>query len=373
MNLPNPQDYPRRILYAVLGLSPQILTETLYAFLQDEPAFIPTEIHILTTTRGQAYCRLALFKENGGWFYRFCRDYQIEGILFTENHIHSLADEQNQAIEDIRTPSDNNAVANQITQHIRGFTADPDCALHVSIAGGRKTMGFYAGYALSMFGREQDRLSHVLVEPQFEGHSQFFYPTPYSNVIRTRDDANILEVRDARVDLAYLPFVRMRYAIDDKLIDQAEDFNSMVNYLQRSFEQPGLVVYTRKRLLQIGDVRIEMSPASFVFYYWMIERLLNNQPGIQVPIEGYPDVSYRDEYYAIKNRIIDEIRDMDRTLESIKEGMTKEFISQRKSHIKDVLTKALGINAEDYFIKAKRVGGINLHGLQLNPQRIRVI
>jgi CRISPR-associated protein (TIGR02584 family) len=34
----------------------------------------------------------------------------------------------------------------------------------MSIAGGRKTMGFYAGYALSLYGRAQDRMSHVLVE-----------------------------------------------------------------------------------------------------------------------------------------------------------------------------------------------------------------
>jgi CRISPR-associated protein (TIGR02584 family) len=28
--------------------------------------------------------------------------------------------------------------------------------------GERKTMGFYVGYALSLFGRAQDRLSHVI-------------------------------------------------------------------------------------------------------------------------------------------------------------------------------------------------------------------
>jgi CRISPR-associated protein (TIGR02584 family) len=41
-------------------------------------------------------------------------------------------------------------------------TADPQASLHVSIAGERKTMGFYVGYALSLFGRTQGRLSHVL-------------------------------------------------------------------------------------------------------------------------------------------------------------------------------------------------------------------
>ncbi len=45
--------YPRRILLAVTGLTPQVITETLYALaVQRQPAFIPTEIHLLTTHEG---------------------------------------------------------------------------------------------------------------------------------------------------------------------------------------------------------------------------------------------------------------------------------------------------------------------------------
>ncbi|MBE0471149.1 MAG: TIGR02584 family CRISPR-associated protein [Methyloprofundus sp.] len=371
-HLNQPQQYSKRILYAVLGLSPQILTETLYALLKSRESFIPTEIHVLTTTKGAQHCKLALFNENGGWFHRFCQDYDIDGIEFNENHIHTLQNEHGINIDDIRTPEENTAVANQISQHIRSFTSTADSALHVSIAGGRKTMGFYAGYALSMFGREQDRLSHVLVEPQFEGHPNFFYPTPYSSVIRTRDQQEILEVRDAKVDLAYLPIVRMRHAIDEKLIEQAHDFNSMVMYLQRSFEQPNLVVLTKQRSLQVGDRIIKLSPANFVFYYWMLDRLINNKPGIQIPQDGHPDPEYRDEYYAIKNRIIDEMRDMDRTLDSIKNGMTKEFIAQRKTGIKEALTKVLGINAEHYLIQDEKSDRINQHRLMLDPKKIKI-
>lgn len=368
-----PQSYPRRILYAVLGLSPQILTETLYALLKSDEQFIPTEIHVLTTTKGAQHCKLALFNEHGGWFYKFCQDYDLDGIEFNENHIHTLQNQQGEEIDDIRTPEENNAVANQISLQIREFTQQDDTAVHVSIAGGRKTMGFYAGYALSMFGREQDRLSHVLVEPQFEGHPNFFYPTPYSSVIRTRDQLGILEVRDAKVDLAYLPIVRMRHAIDEKLIEQTQDFSGMVNLLQRTFEEPGLVIIRKTRTLQIGEQKIELSPANFVFYVWMVERYISGQDGIIIPSEGLPDTEYRDQYYEVKNRIIDPMRDMDRTLQSIKDGMTKEFIAQRKNGIKEALSKALGINAEPYLIQAKKVNRHTHHGLTINPQKIKMV
>lgn len=37
-------------------------------------------------------------------------------------------------------------------------------------------MGFFVGYALSLFGRAQDRLSHVLVSDPFESLTDFYYP-----------------------------------------------------------------------------------------------------------------------------------------------------------------------------------------------------
>ena len=41
----DPAAYPRRILLAVTGLSPQIVTETLYALaVKGNPAWVPTEI-----------------------------------------------------------------------------------------------------------------------------------------------------------------------------------------------------------------------------------------------------------------------------------------------------------------------------------------
>ena len=51
-----PESFERRLLVAVCGLSPQILTETLYALaVKRSPAFIPTEVHLLTTREGAHY------------------------------------------------------------------------------------------------------------------------------------------------------------------------------------------------------------------------------------------------------------------------------------------------------------------------------
>lgn len=66
-----PETYPRRILLAVTGLSPQIVTETLYALaVAREPAWVPSEIQIVTTLRGAEEARLNLLSESPGWFHR---------------------------------------------------------------------------------------------------------------------------------------------------------------------------------------------------------------------------------------------------------------------------------------------------------------
>ena len=44
MQSSHPESFRRRILVTVAGLTPQIITETLYALVTREPAFVPTEV-----------------------------------------------------------------------------------------------------------------------------------------------------------------------------------------------------------------------------------------------------------------------------------------------------------------------------------------
>lgn len=70
-SLPRTASYRRRILLAVTGLPPQVVTETLYALaIGREDPFIPTEIHVITTSEGTQRIRQSLFSDRPGWFYR---------------------------------------------------------------------------------------------------------------------------------------------------------------------------------------------------------------------------------------------------------------------------------------------------------------
>ncbi|MEF8718133.1 MAG: CRISPR-associated ring nuclease Csm6 [Candidatus Accumulibacter necessarius] len=147
-----PATYPRRVLLAVTGLSPQVVTETLCHLCRlRQPAFVPTEIHLVTTTEGARHAKLTLLHPSQGSFYRLLTDFDLAGqITFDSSPIHVLRDPAGLILEDIRSNADNTAAADAITALLGDFTADPDCALHVSLAGGRKTLGYYFGHALTL-------------------------------------------------------------------------------------------------------------------------------------------------------------------------------------------------------------------------------
>lgn len=210
-----PDQYPHRVLIVVSGMSPQVLTETVYALAHQQPAFVPTEVHLVSTRSGARHARLSLL-EGDSQFLRLCLDYHLDASMFSAARIHVITDADDQPLDDIRTPADNDAAADYITCLVREHTARDDAAVHVSMAGGRKTMGYYAGYALSLYGRDQDRLSHVLVSEGFEGHREFYYPTPDSRPVYRQDGAT-LDAAEARVDLADIPFVRLRDELPDKV------------------------------------------------------------------------------------------------------------------------------------------------------------
>ncbi|WP_126443804.1 CRISPR-associated ring nuclease Csm6 [Sulfuricystis multivorans] len=272
-----PHTYPRRILLAVSGLTPQIITETLYALIAQPTPFVPTEVRLITTREGAARARLALLSDDPGWFRRLCRDFRVSAITFDENHIETFSDGEGRPLDDIRTPADNTHAADRITEIVRSLTSDPQAALHVSIAGGRKTMGYYLGYALSLFGRPQDRLSHVLVSEPFESSWEFFYPTPYERIIQTRD-GKLADCREAKVTLAEIPFVRLREGLPPRLLDGQASMSEVVAAAERAQHPPRLVLDLATRAAWADEIALNLSATEFALLLWLARRAQAGEP-----------------------------------------------------------------------------------------------
>lgn len=327
----------RRILLAVTGLSPQVVTETVYALAMRQPAWIPDEVHVVTTAEGARRARLALLSETRGWFRRLLQDYRLPPVAFDEGSIHVLNGRDGLPMEDIRTAQDNECAADGIAELVRRLSLDPRAELHVSLAGGRKTLGFFTGYALSLYGRPQDRLSHVLVSEPFESSWDFFYPTLDEALIQVRD-GRLVDCRTATVTLADIPFVRLRDGLPETLLSGRGSFSAAVAQAQRAVRPLALGFDAPACTIVAGGERIALKPFEFALYSWLAERALAGLPGVH-----WSDDGFEREFLARYARIVPRASgDYERVEQALARGITKESIDPHKSRINARLDAALG-------------------------------
>jgi CRISPR-associated protein (TIGR02584 family) len=201
---------PRRILLSTAGATAQVITETLYAINKDGLPW-PDEIRVITTTTGAEKVRKGLLVD--GHLNRLCDELGRTRPAFDQTHILIIPDANGQPVDDARSLADHEALGDFIMTQVRDITADAKTVLHASLAGGRKTMTFYLGYAMSLFGRNQDILSHVLVSERFENLPEFWYPSQLQGDLkkttRTGEIQEVLKSADAQVTLAQIPFMRL--------------------------------------------------------------------------------------------------------------------------------------------------------------------
>lgn len=339
---------PKRILVCVTGLSPQIVTETLFALAVNE-GWIPDRVCLITTAEGAKRVRLSLLSEEPGWFARLLADYSLPPIRFTEEDILVLTDAQGNQLTDIRSPADNERAADFIVETLRDLTADPECQLHVSIAGGRKTMGFYLGYALSLFGRPKDRLSHVLVSEPFESSWNFFYPTPYSRVIEL-SDKSLADTRDARVTLASIPFVSLRYGMPEQLLQGAQGFADAVAAINLSLAPPELIIDLEGGCISASGRIIPLAPVELALLSVFARRVLKGQPACAAPSKEVPDSDWAAWFLAEYDLIRPDWGGEDPTRRTLAKGMDGDEFSLYKTRLHKSLKKHLGPAAGPYLI-----------------------
>lgn len=346
---------PRRILLAVTGLTPQVVTETLYALAcRAESPWVPDEIHLITTATGAENARLNLLLADG-WFHRLRADYDLPEIEFSVRNIHILRDAAGTPLDDIRTPEQNTLAADFITETLRGLTESPRTELHVSIAGGRKTMGYYLGYALSLYGRPQDRLSHVLVSDPFETNRAFYYPTPYDHPIHSkRGDKEItVDARNARVDLADIPFVRLREGLPKELLKGDARFSQAVAAAQCVGRKLELVIDVAARSVTASGEPVKLTPQNFTLLLWLARRRMQGREAIHCSVYD-SDAAAAQEYLAVCCEVFGEhSAETERLEAALKKGMDSAWFSPAKTRLHQALVRALGENgAAPYLIRS---------------------
>lgn len=335
-----PKERPlRKVLVAIVGLSPQVVTETLWA-LRRERGFVPNEIRVILTRAARDCVVHNLLDPVEGRFHAFCRDYGLIGrIRFDESCVTVVTDAEGRELDDIRTPEESAAAADTIVRVIGSVCSDPNTIVHVSIAGGRKSMGFFAGYAMSLFARPRDSVSHVLVNDPFESNRDFFYPPPEEKeIVNGRGES--VSSREARVMLADIPIVRLRTGLPEDLLSGDASFGRAVAEVQRTlFPSTALVFRGDARGVVCDGVEVLLPPAQYAVLRWIAERAKRGEAPVRPGLRHAEE-----EFFPLYEKLFPtRPGDVERARKAIRsdEDFLKYF-QEKRSQIGAALTKKLG-------------------------------
>lgn len=252
----------KEIFIFIAGSTPQVITETIYALAMKNPPVYPDEIFIITTKMGKERVEDALIKK--GILKHLIQEYDLPEIVITKDSFIIPVDSSDNPLEDIRDEFDNEIMGDLITSFIKEKAKDTNARLHCSLAGGRKTMSFYIGSALQLFGRPCDKLYHILVTPEFESNPEFFYKPKKDRVIEATGKR--LNTKDAEITIAELPFIRLI----NKIFFHTEGFKDLVHEGQKEIDtatiQRQIFVNLSERTVHIGDDLIELVPSQLMIY-----------------------------------------------------------------------------------------------------------
>lgn len=258
----------KNILLAVTGLSPQVITETLYALHQSNRHV--DAIHVITTRNGKEKIFAELLGGENGHYDRYLEEYGIDpaSIDFSHRNIHVITDEHGIELPDIVSESDNEQLLKKCMDLTFHFTKDPGTAVLFSVAGGRKTMSSCLTLAAQMYGRPQDRLYHVLVSPEFESNRNFFYPLKKSQAIELRDNHGqpfFKETKFAQVNLIHIPFVSVRDNLPGDLLKEPKDPGTLTLSLIKE-ETARLTVNLMSGKIVYKGIEHDIMPAHLALY-----------------------------------------------------------------------------------------------------------
>jgi len=373
------------ILLIVTGASPQVLTETLYAIHKAEKPF-PDRVIAITTESTKLVLTNGLFRD--GRLAQLKEQYTLPDLQMTEDDIYLISDENGRFLDKGNTEKDQEAMADFITRTVAELTAQENTCIHASIAGGRKTMAFYLGYAMSLLGRSQDKLSHVFVNDELEFVRDFWFPTKEDNWVTGKNGQGEVNCKDGEITLAEIPFVRMRNSLDSNVIDSiintsfCQQVSKMNQYFDKDFT---LSLNVAAKSLDLLGVSIKLTPKEFSFYWWLYEE--GKQGFLRSPA-AYDDTDNAGRYLSYYIQVSTDARTFstfgacelaikEGDYSEIKNGIPNDWFEQNISKINSKIESKLPVDvANQIKIDSKwedrvRLSAVNVYITEVNVNIIQ--
>lgn len=304
------------ILLAVTGTSPAVLTETVWALAfpadKETAPILPDRIIALTTTVGRDAIAQQLFGPDHVWGrlretvlgdshetdHRLCFGLDGESVkVFT-----LIVGGKPIPLKDVSTADENTAVADFITNVLWGYVAKPDTRIIASISGGFKTMSALLFAGMSLLGRKDDLITHVLVNQPFDDPRltpRFFFPKQPQQELKDRD-GKTWRAREAQLRLGFVPFVPLhdlleKYKKPRSYSDLVERCRGSLDRKLRPPVKLRLRIKTRQVLIN-DQAEFKLAPQPFLFLLFLAERVRNGAEPLGKYIEAMqPFVKFVEE------------------------------------------------------------------------------
>ena len=288
---PNGAASPATILLAVTGMSPAVLTETVWALAHPADRacdrIIPDRVIALTTTRGAREIEEQLFGSDRVW--DALRQSILGSLAAKGNALHFGATPdcvkvftrkiagKSIPLDDLSTEAENAAVADCITDELWAHVEKPDTRLVASISGGFKTMSALLFAGMSLLGRRGDLITHVLVNAPFDTRLEprFFFPAQPRKVLRDAA-GNAFRAAKAQLRLGFVPFVPLNDLLEK--YQKPRSYSDLVAHcrgsLDRHLRQPvKLRLSIPNRQVCVNQTAFTLPPQPFLFLWFLASQV----------------------------------------------------------------------------------------------------
>lgn len=270
----------KTVLVAGVGLSPAVLTNTVWALAHEKEPVVPDEVVAITTETGRTCIREQLLEREAWWrLYHAleAKGFEVENKLaFGASDSIRVIGDGKRDYDDIATPEQNDVAADFILKVLRQYTEDPATRVIVSIAGGRKSMSALLMSCMSLLGRKQDRVCHVLVNQPYEQRLEPPFLFPEKGVMHTFHGKKYPSLK-ASPELSDIPFVRVRGWYEKEFKSVPPSYMQLVKKVQgiapRPANYPAVKLDAKHGTLLIGTQTVRLSPSEFALTYRMFVRI----------------------------------------------------------------------------------------------------
>jgi CRISPR-associated protein (TIGR02584 family) len=343
----------KTVLIATTGMSPAVLTETIWALSQENPPVIPDEVKVITTVTGKKQIQEKLL---GSGVWKELRSMLLKGktgLRFDEGGIRVVHHPKSgEPLDKLEEHAEHTAFADVIMHELWAYTSQPDTRVIASLAGGFKTMSALMLSTMQLLANPGDRLTHVLVSGGLDNaNSGFFFP-------KNKEQVKSVQL----IDIPLIPLRRWFDTLNRKPASYNELINNSFEAIRKRSGMLKLELSSPKDntlWVKLNGTRHEIKSKD---YCWLSFFVSDKLSGRKVPYTIDKNL-LRDMYVHIKSLNLDYA-----VARQSNEEKAAGYIYKRLNDLRTSLKK-LGLDGEQLAVALPRKGAWEL---KLSPEDLSI-